>query len=99
MNNLSCKTLLRRLSGIDLMKKRGLDALMKCIPILIVIYFISLDQLCAIRCFLDNYKHGNIDNVYFLPFLEVIHILFYIFPCIFIYMSHILPLMIRVLNS
>jgi len=29
--------------------------------------------------FLDDYKHGNIDDVYFLPFLEVIHILFYIF--------------------
>jgi len=71
---------LRRLSGIDLMKKRGLDALIKRIPILIVIYFISLDQLCAIQCFfLDDYKHGNIDDVYFLPFLEVIHILFYIF--------------------
>ncbi len=33
-----------RLSGIDLMKEKGLDALMKHIPVLIVIYFISLDQ-------------------------------------------------------
>lgn len=33
-----------RLSGIDLMKERGLDALMIRIPVLILIYFISLDQ-------------------------------------------------------
>ncbi len=81
------------------MKERGLDALMKRIPVLIIIFFILLDQQCAIHCFLDNCKHGNIDKGYFLPFLEVIHMLFYIFPCIFIYMLHIFPLMIRVLNS
>lgn len=38
--------------------------------------------------FLDYCKHGNIEKVYFLPFLEAIHILFYIFPCIFIYVTY-----------